>query len=538
MSDTSPTANSVGSQVLDGDHEEIPTVDRQPIVEAPETFLRRSTRIKRRPRMYDDSVALIANDDELLCYQEAVEGSNSDKWKAAMKEEMMALSKNGTWDLVELPKGRKTVGCKWVFKLKRGVNDTEDRYKARLVAKGFSQKAGVDFHEILSPVVKIVSIRIVLALVALFDLELQQLDVKTAFLHGDLYEEIYMEQPEGFVQHRNEKFFCRLKKSLYGLKQSPRQWYKKFDSFMLSQKYVRSEYDHCVYFKQLNNGIFIILVLYVDDMLLASKSIEEINRLKAQMARTFDMKDLGAARQILGMEIFRDRSNGKLWLSQQKYIEKILLRFGMDNVKPVSVLLASHFKLSSSLCPNTDEEKDYMSRIPYANVVGCLMYAMVCTQPDISHAVGVVSRYMANPGDLDKRSSTSGYVFTLAGGAISWMSKLQNIVSLSTTEAEYIAASHACKEAVWLKGLLGEFGRLQANIRLLCDSQSAIHLAKNPAYHSKSKHIPIKYHFVRQVITEREVSLEKVHTKENCADMFTKPVLLEKLRWCLASLGL
>eukprot|EP00253_Pinus_taeda_P003588 PITA_03588 len=277
-------------------------------------------------------------------------------------------------------------------------------------------------------------------------------------------------------------------------------------------------------------------------MLLESKSIEEINKLKAQMARTFDMKDLGAARQILGMEIFRDRSNGKLWLSQQKYIEKILLRFGMNNVKPVSVPLASHFKLSSSLCPNTDEEKDYMSRIPYANIVGCLMYAMVCTRPDISHAVGVVSRYMQirvkNTGDLDKRRSTSGYVFTLAGGAISWMSKLQNIVALSTTEAEYIAASHACKEAVWLKGLLGEFGRLQDNIRLLCDSQSAIHLAKNPAYHSKSKHIPIKYHFVRQVITERGVSLEKVHTKENCADMFTKPILLEKLCWCLASLGL
>eukprot|EP00253_Pinus_taeda_P016645 PITA_16645 len=256
------------------------------------------------------------------------------------------------------------------------------------------------------------------------------------------------------------------------------------------------------------------------------------------MARIFDMKDLGGARQILGMEIFRDRSNGKLWLSQQKYIEKIPLRFGMNNVKPVSVPLASHFKISSNLCPNTDEEKEYMSRIPYANVLGCLMYAMVCTRPNISHAVRVVSRYMANLGDLDKRRSTSWYVFTLVGGAISWMSKLQNIVALSTTEAEYIAASHACKEAIWLKGLFGEFGRLQDNIKLFSDSQSAIHLAKNLAYHSKSKHIPIKYHFVRQVITERGVSLENVHAKENYADMFTKPVLLEKLCWCLASLGL
>eukprot|EP00253_Pinus_taeda_P010898 PITA_10898 len=569
-------------QGLETDHQEVPTDGSQPIEEVPETFLRRSTRIKRPPRRYDDyvtSVAFTANDDEPLCYQEAIEGSKSDKWKAAMKDEMMALGKNGTWDLVELLKDRKTVGCKWVFKLKRGVNDMEDRYKSWLVAKGFSQKASIDFHEIFSPVVKIVSIRIVLALVALLELELQQLDVKTAFLHGDLDEEIYMEQLEGFVQHCNEKFVYRLKKSLYGLKQSPRQWYKKFDSFLLSQKYVRSEYDHCVYFKQFNNGILIILVLYVDDMLLASKSIEEINRLKAQMARTFDMKDLGVAKQILGMEILRDKSNGKLWLSQQKYIEKILLRFGMNNVKPVSVPLASPFKLSSSLCPNTDEEKDYMSRIPYANVVGCLMYAMVCTRPDISHAVGVVSRYMANPGkehwsavkwvlrylggtssycitynkssefvcryvdsdfagDLDKRRSTSGYIFTLAGGAISWMSKLQNIIALSTTEEEYIAASHACKEAIWLKGLFGEFGRLQDNIKLFCDSQSAIHLAKNPTYHSKSKHISIKYHFVGQVIIERGVSLEKVHKKENCVDMFTKPVLLEKPRWYLASLGL
>eukprot|EP00253_Pinus_taeda_P028922 PITA_28922 len=187
-------------QVSDTDRQEVPTDGSQPIEEAPETSLRRSTRIKRPPRRYDDyvtSVAFTANDDEPLCYQEAIEGSKSDKWKAAMKDEMMALSKNGTWDLVELTKGRKTVGCKWVFKLKRGVNDTEDRYKAQLVAKGFSQKAGIDFHEFFLPVVKIVSIRIVLALVALFDLELQQLDVKTAFLHGDLDEEIYMEQPEG-----------------------------------------------------------------------------------------------------------------------------------------------------------------------------------------------------------------------------------------------------------------------------------------------------------------------------------------------------
>eukprot|EP00253_Pinus_taeda_P025700 PITA_25700 len=255
-------------------------------------------------------------------------------------------------------------------------------------------------------------------------------------------------------------------------------------------------------------------------MLLASKSITEINRLKAQMARTFDMKDLGAARQILGMNIFRDRSNGKLWLSQKKQIEKILLRFvGVVNKYMVNPG-KEHWLAVKWVLRYLRGTSDY-----------CITYnrgsEFVCRYVDSDFA-----------GGLDKRRSTSGYVFTLAGGAISWMSKLQNIVALSTTEVEYIVASHACKEAVWLKGLFGEFGRLQDNIELFCDSQSAIHLDKNTAYHSKSKHIPIKYHFVRQVVTERGVSLEKVHTKENCADIFTKLVLLEKLRWGLVSLGL
>jgi hypothetical protein len=179
-----------------------------------------------------------------------------------------------------------------------------------------------------------------LALVTFLDLELEKLDVKTAFLYGDLDEEIYMEQLEGLVHNHNKKFLCRIKKSLYGLRQSARQWYKKFDSFMVIQNYTRSEYDHCVYFKKLNNGIFIILVLYFDDMLLERKIITKINRLKAHMARTFDMKYLGSTRNIFIMEIFRDMKNGKLWLSQQKYVKNILLRFVMNDVKQISVPLS------------------------------------------------------------------------------------------------------------------------------------------------------------------------------------------------------
>eukprot|EP00253_Pinus_taeda_P020909 PITA_20909 len=273
-------------------------------------------------------------------------------------------------------------------------------------------------------------------------------------------------------------------------------------------------------------------------MLIASKSMEEINRLKAQLSRMFDMKDLGVAKHILGLEIHRDRKNGKLWLSQQKYVEKILEKFSMNNVKPINIPLASHFKLSSVLSLRADEEKQYMSHVPYANAVGNLMYAMVSTRPDILHAVGVVSRIMENPGDLDKRRSIIGYVFTLAGGVISWMSKLQETIALSTTKAEYIAASDASKEAISLKGLLDEIGRKQEKVNVLCDSQSAIHLATNPAYHSRTKHIDVWYHFLRHVIDGGKVALQKVHTQENCVDIFTKPVTVEKLQWCLASLGL
>ena len=195
-----------------------------------------------------------------------------------------------------------------------------------------------------------------------------------------------------------EKLVCRLKKSLYGLKQAPRQWYLKFDKFMSEQGYTRCHSDHCVYLKKQNDGSYIILLLYVDDMLVAGSNMQEINVLKRKLANSFAMKDLGAAKQILGMRITRDRKNHKLTLSQSEYIQKVLKRFNMQNAKPVSIPLASHFKLSKEECPKTQEEMAHMSKVPYASTVGSLLYAMVCTRPDISHAVGVVSRYMNNPG--------------------------------------------------------------------------------------------------------------------------------------------
>lgn len=316
-----------------------------------------------------------------------------------MVEEMESLYKNSVWELVPKPAERKIVGCKWVYRKKEGMHEKEPpKFKACLVAKGYSQKEGVDYYEIFSLVVKHTSIRVLLSLVAQQDMELEQLDVKTVFLHGDLEEVIYMAQPQGFVKAGKENLVCRLKKSLYGLKQFLRQWYKRFDFYMLNIGYRRCDYDCCVYTHVFHDGMVILLLLYVDDMLIACRDMSRIKELKTLLSKEFDMKDLGSAQKILGMEIKRDRKAEKLWLSQVKYIQKVFERFNMIDADPVSTPLNNSFVLNKSQCPSTDAEVEEMKKKPYVSAVGCLMYSMVCTRPDLAQVLSVVSRYMANPG--------------------------------------------------------------------------------------------------------------------------------------------
>ena len=218
-----------------------------------------------------------------------------------MKDEMDSLLGNQTWELTELPVGKKVLHNKWVYKIKN-EHDGNKRYKAKLVVKEFQQKKGIDYSEIFSPVMKMSTIRLVLGMVVAKNLHFEQLDVKTAFLHGDLEEEIYMIQPEGFIVQGQENLVYKLRKSLYGLKQAPRQWYKKFDSFMHKIGFKRCEIDHCCYSKFFGNS-YIILLLYVDDILIIGSSIKEINNLNKQLSKQFAMKNLRAAKQILGMRI-------------------------------------------------------------------------------------------------------------------------------------------------------------------------------------------------------------------------------------------
>ena len=531
---------------------------------------------------YAFMTAIEINKEEPATYQEAISCKHSREWINAMKEEMNSLYRNQTWLMVKRPQGQSTVACKWIFKLKEGVTDSDRvKYKARLVAKGFTQKEGVDFNEIFSPVVKYKTIRIMLALVAQFNLELEQMDVKTAFLHGDLEETIYMEQPEGFEVHKGKDMVCLLKKSLYGLKQSPRQWYIRFDTFIIQQGFHRSMYDPCLYFRGTSIYNSEYLLLYVDDMLLVSKEVNRVKQMKEILRSEFDMKDLGSARKILGINISRDRTENSVFISQKNYLQKLVSKFSLKGAKPARQPMTGQFHLSKNQCPTTPTDLEYMEKVPYSSAVGSVMYYMICTRPDLAFAISVLSRYMSNPGrehwlamkwllryigttsdlgllytkngdhidvegfvdsdfagDRDSRRSTSAYFFKVCGSCVSWKSQLQPVVALSTTEAEYIAATEGIKEGIWIQGLLQELKIYNGTATVFSDSQSAIHLCKNPVFHDRTKHVEVKYHFIREKITQGIINIEKVSTEDNPADFGTKIVTLSKFKLCLDLLGI
>lgn len=359
--------------------------------------LRRSSRPHVPNRRYMDYL-LMTNRGEPEDYAEACQAINASKWELAMKDEMKFLISNQTWELAKLHMVNKALHNKWVYRVKEDHDDSK-RYKARLVVKGFQQKEGIYYNEIFAPVVKHNTTRSVLSIIVSEDLYLEQLDVKTTFLHGDLVEEIYMHQPEGFSEEGKKNMVCRLKKSLYGLKQAPRQWYIKFESFMYKEGFKKCNADHSCLFKRYHSS-YIILLLYVNDMLVAGPDTDEIRNLKMQLSKEFDMKDLGPTRKILGMQIMRDKQKGVLQLSQTEYINRVLQRFNTGNAKPINTPLTSHFRLSKDQSPQTEEERESMANILYASAIRSLMYTMVCTRPDFGHAVRVVSRFMSNPSKV------------------------------------------------------------------------------------------------------------------------------------------
>jgi hypothetical protein len=405
------------------------------------------------------------------------------------------------------------------LKKKFKADGSLDKYKARVVAKGFTQQSGVDFIDTYSPVTKFTSVRIIMSIVTKFDLELHQLDVKTTFLNGELKEDIYMVQPEGFHVNGHEEKVYKLKRSLYGLKQSSRQWYLKFHEAIIEISFKVSPLDHYVYIYN-DNDKLTILSLYVDNILLTRNCSEMIQRTKNFLGAKFGMKDMGDA-TVLGIKISRDRTSKLLYLDQEKYIENILRRFKMDRCKPLNTPVSKGQHLSKTMCPRDQTEIIEMETIPYAQAVGSLMYAMTSARPDICHTIGLVSRYQSNPGkehwqavkrilrylqetknmalcfgledlkivgytdtdfagDIDDRKYTSGYIFLFRGIAVSWLSKKQSCVAKSTMEAKYISCSTIVSNAVWIQHFVKSLnlGMQDGPVNVFCDNKSAISLIK------------------------------------------------------------
>jgi len=530
-------------------------------------------------------------------FKEAVSGPNANFWKKGIYSEIESLKKYNTWKIVprSAANGKKILTTKWVFVEKKKVDSTGVSIpfpKGRNVVRGFEQVQGVDYNETFAPVVKYTSVRALCANVAEEDLEFDQMDAKTAFLNGKIDEDLFIEIPEGVeideadVKHlgigtleeaKNLDLVCKLEKSMYGTKQAPRCWNMKINSVLSGELgFQRAEGDPCLYVKHEANGVMMI-ALYVDDLLLAAKSRSQILWMKNMLNERFEMKDLGEARVCLGLEITRDRNRRKLHLSQQAYIKTIVERFGMSHSKPFATPMEEPKSMEERLEYVSDQDKDAIN-VPYREAIGSLMYLMIGTRPDIAYSVCKLARFCEIPkwkhwlavkrvlryvhgtsnmgllydlkegtgvygysdsdwaGDVGDRKSTSAYVFMMSNAAISWCSRKQSIVATSSCEAEYVALSMTCKEAVWLKRLLSDIPiqcDLTKGMRVFTDSQSAMKLGTNESINRRNKHIDITHHYVREVTSNGEVTLLYVPTSEMVADMLNKPlgrVKFEKLR--------
>ncbi|CAJ2671832.1 unnamed protein product [Trifolium pratense] len=513
------------------------------------------------------NLAVFCNNDDPATFDEAVK---HEVWRKAMDQEIESIEKNDTWELTELPAGSKKIGVKWIYKTKLNEKGKIEKCKARLVAKGYSQKYGIDFKEVFAPVARWDTIRTILSIAASKGWIVYQLDVKSAFLHGEISEDVYVEQPLGYqVGQKNQVY--KLRKALYGLKQAPRAWYSKIEAYFSREKFEKCSHEHTLFVKQLE-GKILIVSLYVDDLIYTGNDDNLVSEFKNSMKDNFAMTDLGKIRYFLGVEVIQD-SRG-IFINQQKYATEILTRFNMDSCNSVCSPIVPGTKLIK------DESGKAVDSTQFKQIVGCLMY-LTATRPDLCYSVCLIARYMERPteihlaaakrilrylkgtmkygilyesgevviklegwtdsdyaGDSDDRKSTSGYIFKVGSGAISWSSKKQPIVTLSTTEAEYVAAASCACQAVWLRKILEQLGQEHTSANtIFCDNSSSIKLSKNPILHGRCKHIDVRYHFLRDLTKQGIVELVHCSTGEQTADIMTKPLKLESFVKLRSKLG-
>ena len=454
------------------------------------------------------------------------------------------------------PRDRSIVGTKWVLKNKMDENGVIIRNKARLVAKGYSQQEGIDYEETFAPVARLEAIRIFLAFAAHSNFRVYQMDVKSAFLNGELEEEVYVQQPPGFEDSIHPNFVYKLLKALYGLKQAPRAWYDTLSQFLLENQFIRGTIDKTLFYKQHGNDI-ILVQIYVDDIIFGSTDEKLCKRFSKLMQSRYEMSMMGELTFFLGLQVSQ-RKDG-IFISQTKYIKDLLKKFDLEDCSSAKTPMATATKLDE------DAKGKKVDISVYRGMVGSLLY-LTASRPDIMFATCLCARFQSCPkeshmiaikrifrylkgtpslglwypkdtgfnlvgysnadyaGCRVDRKSTSGSCQFLGSRLVSWYSKKQQSVSTSTAEAEYIAAGSCCAQVLWIRNQLRDYGLVLERIPIMCDNTSAISIVSNPVNHSRTKHIDIRYHFIREHAHNGTIELHYVPTDKQLADIFTKPL--------------
>ncbi|GKB48173.1 putative RNA-directed DNA polymerase, partial [Tanacetum coccineum] len=483
------------------------------------------------------------------------EALEDESWVEAMQEELLQFKLQQVWVLVDLPNGAKVIGTKWVYRNKKDERGVVVRNKARLVAQGHRQEEGIDYDEVFAPVARLEAIRLFLAFASYMGFIVYQMDVKSAFLYGTIEEEVYVSQPPGFVDPDHPKKVYKVVKALYGLHQAPRAWYATLSTFLEKHGYRRGTIDKTLFIKKDKKDI-ILVQIYVDDIIFGSTKKSWSDEFEALMKGRFQMSAMGELTFFLGLQV--KQSHDGIFISQDKYVAEILRKFDFDNVKSAITPMETKAPLAK------DEGGPDVDLHLYRSMIGCLMY-LTASRPDIMYAVCACSRFQVTPkvshlyavkrifkyikgkpklglwyprespldlvaysdsdyaaANLDRKSTTGGCQF-LGRRLISWQCKKQTIVATSTTEAEYVAAASCCGQVLWLQNQLLDYGFNFMNTIIHIDNQSTICIIKNPVYHSKTKHIEIRHHFIRDCYEKKLIQVQKIHTDLNVADLLTKP---------------
>ncbi|GJU04240.1 retrovirus-related pol polyprotein from transposon TNT 1-94 [Tanacetum coccineum] len=456
-------------------------------------------------------------------------------WIEAMQEELHQFDRLQVWELVDKPFGKNVIKLKWLWKNKKDEDQTVIRNKARLVAKGYAQEEGIDFEESFAPVARLEAVRIFVAYAAHKSFPIYQMDVKTAFLNGPLKEEVYVAQPDGFVDPDHPDKVYRLRKALYGLKQAPRAWYDELSKFLISKGFTKGIIDPTLFTIKYGEDILLVQI-YVDDIIFGSTNPKFSKRFEKLMHGRFEMSLMGEMKFFLGLQIHQSPCG--IFINQAKYTLEILKKHGMEKGQSIGTPMATKPKLDADLSGEPVDQTDYHSKI------GSLMY-LTSSRPDIVQAYPKGSGFELtafsdadHAGCVDTRKSTSGGIQFLGDKLVSWMSKKQDCTAMSSAEAEYVALSASCAQVMWMRTQLQDYGFKYNKIPLYCDSQSAIAISCNPVQHSRTKHIHTRYHFIKEQVENGIIELYFVRTEYQLADMFTKALPEERFQYLVRRIGM